>query len=327
MVMDRRPRLRRWASHAIEPLLVALVTLLWLLTCHLRAPWMLTTTVEVIRFLPTVFAHLSAAYLVILAAMFVWVVLRVSRGAYGGAHRLRALRARAPDPLIAVASGVVPTPRLFVLADEHPYALCAGLWRPAVYVSQGLLAAGDADEIRAVLAHEEAHRRRRDPLRILLAVTLGRLLYRLPWMGEIARQARLRAEVAADQFARRHAPTPALARSLLRVLRYQAAHPGDRTGCQGPAARPAAASLIASDADDPHRASFGERLRYLTLPVTAMLPSRLPGGISWRAALRTAIVAYRVQVVWAAGILLFLGGAQLAAGDLLRAAISCVFRV
>lgn len=53
---------------------------------------------------------------------------------------------------------------------ENPglLAWCAGLWRPQVYLSTGLLNALRPDEIRAVVAHEYSHAARRDNLRALI---------------------------------------------------------------------------------------------------------------------------------------------------------------
>jgi len=75
---------------------------------------------------------------------------------------------------------------------------CAGLLRPAVYVAEGTLRAGRSAELRAILAHEEHHRARRDPLRLLCARVVADALRPLPPFASLAdRQAAL-AELAAD---------------------------------------------------------------------------------------------------------------------------------
>lgn len=75
---------------------------------------------------------------------------------------------------------------------------CAGLLRPAVYVTDGTLHAGRSAELRAILAHEEHHRARRDPLRLLCARVVADALRPLPPFASLAdRQAAL-AELAAD---------------------------------------------------------------------------------------------------------------------------------
>lgn len=52
--------------------------------------------------------------------------------------------------------------------SEQPLAWCAGILRPQVYISRGLLATLDGEELQAVLLHEQAHLQRRDNLRAAL---------------------------------------------------------------------------------------------------------------------------------------------------------------
>ena len=76
-------------------------------------------------------------------------------------------------------------------------AFCAGLLRPAVYVSEGALAA-DGPEVRAILAHEEHHRVRRDPLRLLCARIVADALRPLPPFASLAEREAALADLAAD---------------------------------------------------------------------------------------------------------------------------------
>jgi hypothetical protein len=69
---------------------------------------------------------------------------------------------------------------LGVTVIETPQAVCltAGLWRPQVLLSRGLIATLSAEERSIVLAHERAHVRRRDALvasavRVLAALHIG----------------------------------------------------------------------------------------------------------------------------------------------------------
>lgn len=59
------------------------------------------------------------------------------------------------------------------ISSEAPFAVTAGLWRPQIYVTSGLLHLLDNTSKSAVLAHEAAHVRRRDPLMKLLAELLS----------------------------------------------------------------------------------------------------------------------------------------------------------
>jgi hypothetical protein len=77
------------------------------------------------------------------------------------------------------------------------HAFCAGLLHPSVYVSEGALATGDA-AVRAILAHEEHHRVRRDPLRLLCARVVSDALRPLPPFASLAEREAALADLAAD---------------------------------------------------------------------------------------------------------------------------------
>ena len=82
-----------------------------------------------------------------------------------------------------------------------PQAFCIGLLRPRVYVSRAALALLDGDELKAVLAHEAHHARRRDPLRLLVARALSDGLFFLPVVRRLAERYAALAELAADESA------------------------------------------------------------------------------------------------------------------------------
>lgn len=77
-------------------------------------------------------------------------------------------------------------------------AFCAGLLRPAVYVTEGTLCCAGEAELRAVLAHEEHHRRRRDPLRLLLAGAIADAFRPLPLFATLADRQAAVADLIAD---------------------------------------------------------------------------------------------------------------------------------
>jgi hypothetical protein len=77
-------------------------------------------------------------------------------------------------------------------------AFCAGLLRPAVYVSEGTLRAAGGAELHAILAHEEHHRARRDPLRLLLARVVSDAIGPLPPFAALADRQAAVADLAAD---------------------------------------------------------------------------------------------------------------------------------
>ncbi len=83
--------------------------------------------------------------------------------------------------------------------DEGAPAATVGLIRPRVVIHPAFRAALDSDALAAVVAHEEAHRRHRDPLRLLLAQAVTDLQW--PWRPAQARLAAWREtlELARDE--------------------------------------------------------------------------------------------------------------------------------
>ena len=107
-----------------------------------------------------------------------------------------------------------------VLATDDVIALTVGLWRPQVFVSQGFLERVDLSQQAVVLAHEQAHVRRRDPLmRWLLACLCSHLPWRLT--AGLRQQFHLATEQLADQAAVRTAPATDIAATLVAVARLQ----------------------------------------------------------------------------------------------------------
>lgn len=146
-----------------------------------------------------------------------------------------------------------------LVPDDTPLAVTAGVWRPRVYVTQGLLRTLDPQERRVVLAHEAAHARRADPRRKLFAQLLGAL--HLPGArNALLADLELSCERACDEAAATEiGDRPAVAATLVRLGRMASAH-----------AMPSA----------PHLVRFGEgdleaRVHGLLAPVppTPRLPS------------------------------------------------------
>lgn len=97
-------------------------------------------------------------------------------------------------------------------------AFVAGLWRPEIYCDRALLDELDDGELQAVLLHEHAHQRARDPLRMLVSDLVLRLV---GWTrrGQLWRERALaRREIAADRYALSEGATrAAIASALMKV--------------------------------------------------------------------------------------------------------------
>ncbi len=129
-------------------------------------------------------------------------------------RRIRALSIFPEASLAAAAADVGLTRHLVVLPNERPLATTVGLLHPVVVVSGGLARCLDAQELRAVLAHEQAHLRRRDPLRLVLAKATAFALGGITGTENLPQAAHLEAELAADAQAVRVAGDTALRKAL-----------------------------------------------------------------------------------------------------------------
>jgi hypothetical protein len=127
-----------------------------------------------------------------------------------------------------------------VVCDPVPRAFCVGLLRPKVYLTSGAIAALDAAERDAVIAHERAHARRRDPLRLLLTRATADALFFCPGARQLAERTSDLAELDADASADQRA----LASAMLRLDSVSAERVDQLVGI-GPSWRIGATTMVA----------------------------------------------------------------------------------
>ncbi|MBI2984887.1 MAG: M56 family metallopeptidase [Candidatus Kerfeldbacteria bacterium] len=85
-----------------------------------------------------------------------------------------------------------------VTPDRQPKAMTIGLWRPMIVITAGLVRRLTKSELTAVIRHEQAHCRARDPLWSAALDSLGTAWFWLPWLRTwVGAAFRLR-ELAAD---------------------------------------------------------------------------------------------------------------------------------
>lgn len=165
-----------------------------------------------------------------------WIVLALAVGVAvalpaGGWRRLRRQVLGAHRHVRVLLAACVPTPdRVVRIADEvglrsvevidvsQLVALTRGWMRPEVIVSTGLLERLSDDQLRAVLAHEAEHVRRRDPLKLAVSRTAMAALWPFPLAKDLAAHVELTAEVAADRAAVASVGLRPLAAALRAVL-------------------------------------------------------------------------------------------------------------
>jgi Zn-dependent protease with chaperone function len=80
---------------------------------------------------------------------------------------------------LLAASRPAPGLDAHVVASDVPLSVTAGLWRPTVFLSSGLLGALRHPVLDVVIAHERGHVARRDTLRSLIVAALSWV--HLPW--------------------------------------------------------------------------------------------------------------------------------------------------
>jgi Zn-dependent protease with chaperone function len=199
---------------------------------------------------------LGVAVLVVAAiGLGTWIV----RAAWLAATAARAVaglpRLAAPAALVAAArrSGVS---KVVCVAGPAASAFCAGLLRPRVFVTSGMVAALAAEELDAVLVHEAEHARRHDPLRRLAGRAAAEVLVWLPLVGWWTSRRLEEAELAADRAAIDRVGRTPLARALRATAtpaavgaRFDGAGPARVTqllGDQLPPRRPPLAACLLS---------------------------------------------------------------------------------
>lgn len=119
----------------------------------------------------------------------------------------------------AAAEAGLDARRVRVTAGLPSPAFTVGWVRPVVYVAEELAARLSHRELAAVLSHEAAHVRRRDPLRLTALRVISRTLFWLPPVACLADDLADEMELAADDAAARRGPL-ALASALV-VLAQQ----------------------------------------------------------------------------------------------------------
>jgi len=107
--------------------------------------------------------------------------------------------------------------RTRVVDHDVPLAYCLPGLRPRVVLSRGVLDLLREDEVRAVLAHEDAHVEQRHDLVVLPFVALGTTFPRLRRLGTASEQVGLLVEMLADDRACRSHPPETLARALYKI--------------------------------------------------------------------------------------------------------------
>jgi Zn-dependent protease with chaperone function len=126
--------------------------------------------------------------------------------------------------LVAATGRPGDEPGVAIVDHDAPVVYCLPRGRYQIVVSAGALAALTPGQLRAVLAHERAHLRRRHHLILALATALARAFPRVPLLSQAPPQLAVLAEMAADDAAARRYRRDDLAAALV-VLATAGAQP------------------------------------------------------------------------------------------------------
>jgi Zn-dependent protease with chaperone function len=105
--------------------------------------------------------------------------------------------------LVAAAGRPGNEPDVAIVDHDAPAVYCLPCGRYQIVISAGALAALTPEQLRAVLAHERAHLRRRHHMILALATALARAFPQVPLLSQARAQLAVLAELAADDAAAR----------------------------------------------------------------------------------------------------------------------------
>jgi len=83
--------------------------------------------------------------------------------------------------------------------NESQMPMVVGLWRPRIVLPLALIRTMDSDQLLAVLLHEDSHRRRRDPLRLLAYSIIQSVLFFHPLWPLVQRRLKDTSEFICDE--------------------------------------------------------------------------------------------------------------------------------
>jgi hypothetical protein len=190
----------------------------------------------------------------------------------------------------------VPELGVWLTPLDRPWSTCVGFLRGRVFVTQGLAKLLDAEELAAVIAHEQAHALRRDNLRQLLAQAAFGPTVIMPTAHAFLRRLQASVERAADLEAiRRDTTEPALASALVKAARKLRDLSGDpdeeplrrrlanraRSSCSTPPSRPTRPSRCVAASRCSRRPRCSSSSSPSSLP-SAHPPSARSSRACWR---------------------------------------------
>lgn len=156
--------------------------------------------------------------------------LKAWRLAHNGIALLNIQHLEPGDIVYSAARIADMDPTRISVAEGLPgAALTIGWWKPAILISRDTVERLSEPQLVAVLLHERAHLRRRDPLRLSLLRFVACMLFWVPAIRRLADDVADEAEIVADDEAARGKPL-ILASALLEVAMFTGGRPFTQHG-------------------------------------------------------------------------------------------------
>lgn len=90
---------------------------------------------------------------------------------------------------------------IMIISHPTPIAITMGFLCPKIVISTGLIGLLTDEELKAVIAHEMYHQKKRDPLKVFLLSLCATTMGYIPILKWLYKQYRIIQEVLADEFA------------------------------------------------------------------------------------------------------------------------------
>lgn len=228
-LVSREQRHRQWLLLSIGALLILSTAPVF--GHHLSLPtgwWPVVDHVGALCFraLELLFAPVHDGFHFIILTGVAYAMFDRTRAAWLQRRALAGLHGSHPEtgsPVCRAAREVgISQGRIVVVTGLPNPAFTAGFVRPRVYVARHLAEYLQHEELVAVIAHENAHLLRRDPLRLFLLRALAATLFWLPAMRRLAEDLADEAEILADDAAAARAGNVPLASAILAVAEWPA---------------------------------------------------------------------------------------------------------
>ncbi len=123
-----------------------------------------------------------------------------------------------PAKLKNVAISLSLGNKVDVVEDSGLFSFCAGIFSPRIIITTSLVESLSEKELEAVLLHEKAHLKARDPLKLLFGKTISVIFFFLPIFKELYKNMNATNEILADRFAMQYQKDNSYLRTALRKI-------------------------------------------------------------------------------------------------------------